>query len=299
MKAYLQLVRAPNLFTSATNVVAGFVLISGIDGTLQNPRWDHLVALMFISVALYASGAVFNDCLDLEHDRLFRPERPIPSGAVPLRRAYMLALILTLAALGTAMILSTATVLYTGLLITAIWLYNGVLKRFLLPGALSMGLCRFLNMQLGMSAGMSLAYFRVNLVLVWAPLLLGCYAAIVTAASHYEDQPAGRFGPWALFGAAAGLPVVLLGAALKVVTGPAAWGLLILLMLATAAIFIVTLVKVTFVSVRRAIGASILLIIAFDAAVVLGTRNAPLWLALVVLAALVPAGALARVLSPS
>ncbi len=315
MKAYLQLVRAPNLFTAASDAVAGFVLMAAVDGTLGKPRWHHLAALMFISAALYASGAVFNDCLDLEHDSRFRPERPLPSGALPLGRAYALGLCLVVAALMAAVVLESATtVLFTGLLVTAIWLYNGLLKRFMLPGALSMGLCRFLNMLLGMSTGtgMSLASFRVahNRVLIWAPLLLGLYTVIVTAASHYEDRPAGGAGPWVLFGAAAGLPLVLLAAAFKVVNGPLSWGLvlgrglLILLIFATAAAFILTLMKVTFASVRRAVGISVILIIAFDAAVVLGqwrpgSPNLSLWLGLATLAALVPAGLLARVLSPS
>ncbi len=311
MKAYLQLIRAPNLFTAASNVVTGFVLMAAVDGTLGRARWHHLLALIFISVALYASGAIFNDCLDLEHDVRFRPERPLPSGAVPLGRAYALGLFLVLAALGMAVLLGSATtVLVTGLLVTAIWLYNGLFKRFMILGALAMGLCRFLNVLLGMTTGMSLTSFRVNQVLIWAPLLMGLYVVIVTVASHYEDRPAGGAGPWVLFGAAAGLPLVLFAASFKVLDGPLSWGLvlgrglLILLIFATAAAFILTLMKVTFASVRRAVGASVILIIVFDAAIVIGQWRAggpgvPLWLGLGTLAALIPAGLMARVLSPS
>jgi 4-hydroxybenzoate polyprenyltransferase len=307
LRAYLRLIRAPNLFTAASNAVAGFTLMTAVDDAqFDHPRWHFLVLLAFVSATLYASGAVFNDCLDFEHDRRFRPERPIPAGAVSLRAAYLLGLGLVLAALCASLVLAvvaaTSTpVLLTGMLITAIWLYNGVLKRFMLPGALAMGLCRFLNVALGMSAGASLGSFMVetNRVLVWAPLLMGLYTAIVTAASHYEDRPAGGAGPWVLFGAAAGLPLVLLGVAFSVVEGLLAWGLLLVLICATAMLFLMTLMKVTFTSVRRAVGISVLLIIAVDAAVVLGTRNAPVWLGLLVLAALLPAALLARVVSVS
>ena len=76
MKAYLQLIRAPNLFTAAADVVAGFVLMAWVDGNLDRARlWQYLPGLAFISVALYASGAIFNDCLDAEHDRRARPDR--------------------------------------------------------------------------------------------------------------------------------------------------------------------------------------------------------------------------------
>ena len=299
-RAFLQLVRAPNLFTAVSNVVAGFTLMAALDDSqFAHPPWHRLGILALVSAALYASGAVFNDCLDFEHDCRFRPERPIPSGAISLGRAYLLGFGLVVAAVGGAMLLGATTVLFTGLLITATWFYNGVMKRFMLPGALSMGLCRALNILLGMSTGMSLGSYRVNPVIVWAPLLLGVYTAIVTAASHYEDNPAGRGGPWVLFGAAAGLPLTLLGVAVKVVTELPGRALLALLIPATAAVFITALMQVTFASVRRAIALSVMLVIVFDAAVVMGTRNAPLWLGLVTLLLLAPAGLLARAISAS
>jgi UbiA prenyltransferase family len=303
LRAYLQLVRAPNLFTAATNVVAGFTLMTAVDDAqFDRPQWGHLIVLLFISVALYASGAIFNDCLDIEHDRRFRPDRPIPSGAVSLGRAYLLGLLLAAAALGAAMLLTPTTVLITGLLVTSIWLYNGVLKRIKFVGALSMGLCRALNMILGMSTGASMVAFTApdRRELVWAPLLLGLYTAIVTAASHYEDRPAGGAGRWVLFGAAAGLPVVLVGVAIAVVKESwISWVLLIILILATAGLFIFTLTKVSFKAVRRAIGISIMLIIVFDAAICLGVRNAPLWLGALVLLALLPTWLTSRVASGS
>jgi hypothetical protein len=146
---------------------------------------------------------------------------------------------------------------------------------------------------------MSLGSFRLNRELMWAPLLLGLYTAVVTAASHYEDKPAGGAGRWVLFGAAAGLPVILVGVALTCGGGLVSWALLVLLILATSALFIMTLTRVTFASVRKAIGISIMLIIVFDAAIVFGARPAPVWLGLVTLAAIVPTVALARAVSPS
>ncbi len=302
MRAYLQLVRAPNLFTAATNVVAGFALMAAVDDAqFDSVRWDRLLVLVLISAALYASGATFNDCLDIEHDRRFRPERPIPSGGVPLGRAYLLGLMLALAALGASMLMGPNTVLVTGMLITSIWLYNGVLKRFMILGSLSMGLCRSLNLILGMTTGASMGAIAApgNRELLWAPIFLGAYTAIVTAASHYEDKPAGGAARWVLFGAAAGLPVVLTGVAVAVVNYWLGWLPLVAMIAGTAALFIVTLTKVTFETVRRAIGLSVIMIIVLDAAIILGVRNAPIWLGLLVLAMLLPTWLISRVLSPS
>jgi 4-hydroxybenzoate polyprenyltransferase len=218
-----------------------------------------------------------------------------------LGRAYLLGLAASAGALMAAMALGPNTVLAAGLLISAIWLYNGVFKRFLIPGALAMGLCRGLNMVLGMTTGASMTAFTApdRRELIWAPTFLAAYTAIVTAASYYEDRPAGRAGRWVLFGAAAGLPVVLTGVAVAVVDGWISWLLLLALVLGSAALFIITLTALTFDRVRRAIGISLMLIIVLDAAIVFGVRNAPVWLGLAVLAMLVPSWALSRVSSPS
>jgi 4-hydroxybenzoate polyprenyltransferase len=301
VKAYLQLIRAPNLFTAAADAAAGFTLMAAVDGTLDRPHWLRLAALMAISAALYASGVVFNDCLDADKDRAHRPDRPIPSGAVPLPRAFLLGALLTCGALLAAMFLGLVTVLYATLLVIAIWLYNGAFRRWAISGALGLGLCRFLNMQLGMSTGMSLRYFSVRNYpeLLLAPALLGAYAAIVTLVSTYEDRPAGRSGAWLLLGSAAAMCMVLLGALLGVVGTISGQVVLGALILALAAVLIAPLVRLTFASVRKAVGMAVVLVIAFDAAIVLGVRDAPLWLGLGVLLSLVPAALLARKLSPS
>lgn len=302
MRAYLQLVRAPNLITSAADVIAGFALMTWLaDSPYGHPRWHRLAALVFISMALYASGVIFNDCLDAEKDRRHRPDRPIPSGAVPLRRAFLIGTLLTFAALGVAMFLSLAAVIYSGALILAIWAYNVPLRRSVVGGAVGLGLCRFLNMQLGMSTGMSLPYFSVRIYpeLLLAPALLGAYAAIVTVVSTYEDRPAGRFGAWALVGSAGAMTVVLLSAFFKVVGTIAGKLVLAALVVALAAVFVAPLVRLSFASVRRAVGIAVMLVIVFDAAIVLGVHDAPAWLGLGVLASVLPAFLLARRMSPS
>jgi 4-hydroxybenzoate polyprenyltransferase len=261
----------------------------------------RLPGLMLVSAALYASGLVFNDCLDAEKDLVSRPDRPIPSGAVPLGRAYLLGLGLTLGALAAAMALGLPTVIYAGLLVAGIWLHNGVMRRWVVTGAVAMGLCRFLNMQLGMSTGQSLPYFNFHeySVLVWAPLLLGAYSALLSVAAAYEDQPADRLGWWVLLAAAAGLFTVPLLACFLVVGSLGGWVVMALLSVALAGNFSMPVLRPTFESIRRAVGLGVVLIIAFDAAVILGTPGVPVWWGLGTLALLLPAWWLARRFSPS
>ena len=91
LKAYLQLCRPANLPTAVADILAG-MSISGLFAGLEVfeiPIVDLLPFLMLImaSVFLYAGGVVLNDVFDVEIDKIERPERPIPSGIVPLRKA--------------------------------------------------------------------------------------------------------------------------------------------------------------------------------------------------------------------
>ena len=73
-RTWLQLFRAPNLFTAPGDPLAGYLLANfgaGIDGTLP---------LVIIACLLfYGAGLLLNDFADLEEDRRDRPSRPLPS----------------------------------------------------------------------------------------------------------------------------------------------------------------------------------------------------------------------------
>src|SRR5437867_1617930 len=74
--AYAQLMRLPNIFTAMADPLAGWFVVGG-----GAPAW-HVLLLVGASACLYTSGIVFNDYFDYELDRLERPERPLPSGAI-------------------------------------------------------------------------------------------------------------------------------------------------------------------------------------------------------------------------
>ena len=162
-RAYLDLVRLPNLFTAAADVLAGF-LYSG--GKLE--QWTELVSLLAASVCLYAGGVALNDVCDVERDSRERPERPIPSGRMPRRTALRLSLALLILGFGFAAFASTRAAMIAGLLIGAVVFYDAVLKSTPVAPAV-MGLCRALNLALGMHAAGSLwtATAMTPIVLMW------------------------------------------------------------------------------------------------------------------------------------
>jgi 4-hydroxybenzoate polyprenyltransferase len=151
-RAYLELLRVPNLFTAAADVAMGFLFVRRVwapgDGWL-------LGLLVLASCLLYASGVVLNDLFDFAVDTHQRPERPLPSGRVSLRAARRLGWGLLLSGVVPAWLCAVTVghlrpAMVAGLLAACILLYDAYLKQTPL-GPVLMGGCRMLNVLLGMS----------------------------------------------------------------------------------------------------------------------------------------------------
>jgi 4-hydroxybenzoate polyprenyltransferase len=177
IKPYLQLVRLPNLFTAAADSLAGWLLVEG--GFHSPERW---VCLVGASVATYAGGIVLNDLLDLEVDRKERPNRPLPSGRVPLGVARSLAIGFLGLGIGLAIASRTPNAWLVELaLIACVVGYDAGLKRSWL-GPEAMGMCRALNLLLGMSAARDFGGPRFWLF----PVFYGTFVAGITWISRAE-----------------------------------------------------------------------------------------------------------------
>jgi len=95
--AWLQLARVSNTPTVVSNAIAGAVLAS-------TAAEVGTVAVVAVAMALfYTAGMILNDVLDFEVDRVQRPERPLPSGAVSRQAA--IAAVAALFAIGEALLL--------------------------------------------------------------------------------------------------------------------------------------------------------------------------------------------------
>jgi hypothetical protein len=149
---YLRLMRPANIVTSVADVLAG-VAISGYfyHLTVATESFYPVVLLCLSTIGLYGGGIVFNDVFDAELDRVERPERAIPSGAIGLKEAALLGTFLLLWGIGFAFAQSMLSgFIATGIAFFAL-LYNKESKHFAFFGPLNMGLCRGLNLLLGIS----------------------------------------------------------------------------------------------------------------------------------------------------
>lgn len=198
-RGYLELLRPPNVATAVADVLAGYAIAG-----LGNP--DALPWLLLATACLYGGGVVLNDVFDRAVDRVERPERPIPSGRVPAAHAGLLgALLLTAGVLAATRATREAGIIAAGIA-GFVLLYDSWGKRHALIGPVNMGICRALNLSLGIAA------VPAALLKGWPwmglPLV---YIAAVTAVSRGEVH-GGKRGIAAL--ALIALGCVLLGLAL-------------------------------------------------------------------------------------
>jgi 4-hydroxybenzoate polyprenyltransferase len=280
-----RLCRIPNVFTAFANVVAGVVLARG-------GRFEGADALLVVaSGALYCSGMVFNDLFDVGIDARERPERPLPSGAVSLAVAAVLAITLMSAGVTLAAFFSPRSAAVAALLAGAILLYDARLKKTW-AGPLAMGLCRFLNVLLGLTAA------PVSSAWYWAaPSAAGLYTAALTFVARDEVGGSSRRRGRVFVVFMALLSVLLL---LVVLADPIAAGsaptralpFLLALLVGGAWLFGPLWRDVSGPVIGRAIGGGILLMPALDATLLAGFGHPPA--AAVVLALAGPAYLLRR-----
>ncbi len=166
---YMRLMRPANLPTAAADVLAG-ITIAGVSldtypmviGDVRLFPNDFYLCLS--SVALYAGGVVLNDVFDHKIDSIERPERPIPRGLVSLRSASILGVLLLLTGISLAFVVNNLSGTIAIVLALAILLYDAITKQFSFVGPLNMGLCRGLNLILGMSIAGHVEHYLYALI---------------------------------------------------------------------------------------------------------------------------------------
>jgi 4-hydroxybenzoate polyprenyltransferase len=197
LRIYAQLVRLPNLPSALADVCLAALALAMqppvgrlADGFPVLP----FILLLFSSASLYSSGMVWNDYFDVEQDRRERPFRPIPSGRVTPRAAVQLGSGLMVVGVACALAAGRTSLVLALLLVAAILAYDRFLKRTW-AGPVGMGLCRFLNVLLGVSlAG--------TLETPWALLLAGVVGLYIVGVTWFARTEARESSQMALRGAA-------------------------------------------------------------------------------------------------
>lgn len=187
--AYLQLTRPANVVTAMADILAGASVAIAIGNGAALPA--GLILLIVASACLYAGGVVFNDVFDSALDAVERPERPIPSGRASRKGAALFGLALMLGGIGFAAAVGWPSAMLALSIAALAILYDARAKHHTFAGPLCMGLCRGLNLLLGMS-------LVVTALAAWWPLMLVpvLYIAAITAISQGEVHGGSRLTGW-------------------------------------------------------------------------------------------------------
>ena len=147
LMAWASLMRLANGMTAMSNILAAYFLLSlGLSQWIPFPMY-----LIPATLCLYYGGMILNDVFDLEKDRIERPERPLPRGLIDPMAARLMGFYLLLAGLAFAYLQSAPSALVGGVLVVFIIVYDGFIKQGV-AGSLVMGLCRYANWYLGLTA---------------------------------------------------------------------------------------------------------------------------------------------------
>lgn len=190
---WLRLLRLPNLPSAITNVLAGASF-----GVFLGGAWDFpkLIAACVGSLCVYAAGLVFNDFADLEEDRLYRFERPLPSGQISEQAALRLGVsLLVIAAIASFWMSDRGYWILSSVAILAMS-YDFWLKRWAVSGPVTLGLCRAGNWSLGLysvALPTDFSIFSVENPALWIFLLYFFYIAGLSVLARQEEK---GFGSW-------------------------------------------------------------------------------------------------------
>jgi hypothetical protein len=181
-RVWLQLLRAPNLFTVPGDPVAGYLVAN--DGFVD---WT-ILPVAVACLCFYGAGLLLNDLVDLAEDREERPFRPLPSGQARPSTVRVVLCLLNLVGLGLLWLSGSLPALACGAAtVASVCLYNCLTKHRIFWGALTMGVCRGLSMLTGACAGPSPHAIPIAALIAVSVAL---YIAAVTHLARFETHAA-------------------------------------------------------------------------------------------------------------
>jgi len=146
---FLRLTRPANIVTAISDILAGVAVAGYVGGVAELPA---VLLLIVATIGLYGGGVVFNDVFDAALDRVERPERPIPSGLITEKEGAVLGTCLLVVGITAAFGVSaypSGSIAFA--IATAALVYDKWSKHYRFFGPLNMGICRGLNLLLGIS----------------------------------------------------------------------------------------------------------------------------------------------------
>jgi 4-hydroxybenzoate polyprenyltransferase len=184
LMGYLRLMRPANIVTAISDILAGVAIVGFL--TIDQFSLIPILLLICSTIGLYGGGVVMNDYFDADLDQKERPERPIPSGLI----ARSEALVLGVALLSFGIVMAAFVYYFNHqsisgiialLIAVAALIYDTWGKHHTSFGPLNMGICRGLNLLLGMSISVEAMSQHISIAII--PVI---YIAAITLISRGE-----------------------------------------------------------------------------------------------------------------
>lgn len=134
LKGYYQLIRPLNVLIGGLSIWIGGAITGSI-----SPFMNLLLA-SFSGMLITAAANTINDYFDIAIDKINKPERPLPSGLVDPKQAYLFSLILFFIGTLVSFWITRACILIAFLSSLLLYFYSARLKRTTLWGNLTVAL---------------------------------------------------------------------------------------------------------------------------------------------------------------
>jgi 4-hydroxybenzoate polyprenyltransferase len=177
IRTLLILGRISNLPTVWSNCLAAWLIAGG-------GPWSRFGILCVGASLLYTGGMFLNDAFDVEFDRNYRTERPIPAGQIGLRWVWVIGLALLLLGWLTMLPMGQKASLLAAGLLACILVYDAIHKRTPFAPFLMAG-CRFL---LYLVAAL-VAKGELSALLFWGAGALAAYILGISYLARGESAP--------------------------------------------------------------------------------------------------------------
>ncbi|MFN2222567.1 MAG: geranylgeranylglycerol-phosphate geranylgeranyltransferase [Candidatus Promineifilaceae bacterium] len=161
--ALYKLARPFNGFSGALAVFLGGYVA-------RTEAWFHVILAGVVTFLVTGAGNTWNDYLDVEIDRINRPDRVLPSGQVSRRTALIFALTLNAVALIIAAFINTPAFIVALAASAILYLYSWKLKSTVLLGNLTVAVISAMSVVFG---GIAAGHWRPTL-----PLAIIIFVAI-------------------------------------------------------------------------------------------------------------------------
>jgi len=176
--SYFTIIRIVNGIVSGA--AAAFGLVLSLPDGVSNIDYFSLGLIVLAATLVSCQAMIFNDIVDIEEDKINAPHRPIPSGKISIKAAYIYGVIVAILALITAAVIDVINGLYGLSVLTAIIfggsldLYDFKLKELGIWG----------NATIGLNVTALFAYGALHSYLVYGgdfqylPIIVGAAAGI-------------------------------------------------------------------------------------------------------------------------